>query len=61
MAQDVLEIFCLAQYFLGAYKPINQLLLSQRNTHSNGDAEENRCHLFNKLIFIDKKNVAGIP
>lgn len=30
------------------------------NTPREGDAKENTCHLFNKLIFIEKKNVCGI-
>lgn len=53
--------FLLSSIFWAAFGPINQLLPSHRNTQSKGDAEENRCHLFNKLIFIQKKNVCGIP
>lgn len=61
-AEDVLEIFCLALFFVvrvrAAYKSV--LCVSEKYLALRWRGQENRCHLFNKVILIGKKNVGWI-
>lgn len=60
--EDILENFCLALFFVGrvrtAYKSV--LCVSEKYLALRWRGQENRCHLFNKLILIGKKNVGWI-